>query len=371
MTKKRTAWVIFAVLIGVFLFKVYTPHEVKNQKKNVHTRTITDMKGRKVQVPDPINRIALLGGPTGQIAFILGVQDRLCAVTNTLKMSKLVREMVPAIMDLPGPRTTSGSINIEELIQSNPDIAVAGDIDGGIVLDKTRIPVAFLEDSMGEGQVDIKKEIRFYGYVFQTPDRAEAYIKFLDKMTRMVHERVKDIPLGQRKKVFQGYGPSHLVTLGGDTFMQEHIEIAGCINSAETVTTIGKRTGLHSGLGEVSMEQVLDWDPDILVINYGAPKDFLSDPRWKMIRAVRNNSIYSQPAGVFIFNRPTAESAGIFPLWLAARAYPDRFKDLCVPCLVKEFYQNIFNFDLTDLQVNDILSGSYEFKMMKGMNHKR
>lgn len=260
-------------------------------------RTITDMKGRTFEVADPLKRIALLGGPTGQIAFILGVQDQLCAVTKTLKMSTLVMHFFPEIKKLPAPRSTSGSINIEELIKSAPDIAIAGDIDGGIVLEKTRIPVAFLEDSMGEGMEDIKKEVRFYGYVFTTPERAERYVAYLERFTGLVQERTRDIPRDRRKKVFQGYNPSHLVTLGGDTFMQERIEIAGCLNAAQSVTTIGQRTGLHSGLGEVSMEQVLDWNPDILVINHGTPDEVYADPRWQQIQAVANRQVYPQRPG--------------------------------------------------------------------------
>ncbi len=369
MTKIRFICLLVSLLVILFLARQYT-QEKKDPSIGKGFRTITDMKGRSFVVADPIQRIALLGGPTGQVAFMLEVQDKLCAVTNTLKMSKLVREMYPKIRLLPGPRTTSGSINIEELIQSNPDIVIAGDPDGRIVLDKTRIPVAFLEDSMGDGIVDMKREIRFYGYVFNTPDRAERYVAFLERIITMVTERTKDIPAAQRKRVFQGYSPSHLVTLGGDTFMQERIELAGCMNTAESVVTIGKRSGLHAGLGEISMEQVLEWNPEILVINNGKPDDLIKHPQWRHVKAVQNNQIYAQPAGVFIFNRPTMESAVIFPLWLASIAYPDRFEDISLPSLVKEFYKQIFGFDLNDQQANDILTGAYEVRMMKGIKNR-
>jgi iron complex transport system substrate-binding protein len=370
MTKKQIFWLVLSVLFLLVLSRRYLAPQNTETMAGKAFRTITDMKGRSFDVADPIGRIALLGGPTGQVAFILGVQDKLCAVTNTLKMSRLVQEMYPKIQDLPGPRTTSGSINVEELIQSAPDIAIAGDLDGQIVLDKTRIPVAFLEDSMGDGIVDMKQEIRFYGYVFNTPDRAETYVAFLERIITLVTERTKDIPASQRKSVFQGYSPSHLVTLGGDTFMQERIELAGCKNAAKTVTTIGKRTGLHSGLGEISMEQVLEWNPDILVINYGRPEEFVTDPQWRHIKAVQNHQIYAQPAGVFIFNRPTMESAVIFPLWLASIAYPERFKAVSIPALIKEFYTDVFQFNLSDQQAQDILTGVYEFKMMKGIKNR-
>ncbi len=335
------------------------------------SRIITDMRNRSFAVPDPLERIALLGGPTGQVAFILGAQDRLCAVTNTLKMSQLVQELYPRITTLPGPRTTCGSIQIEDLITSAPDLVIAGDIDGDIVLDKTRLKVAFLEDTMGEGMADLKREIRFYAYLFQAPERAEAYIQYLDRIISLVRERTRDIPDDLRISVFQGFSPSHLVTLGGDTFMQERITLAGCKNAAETVTTVGKQSGLHSGLGEVSMEQVLAWDPDILVINFGDLEELKKNPQWRNIKAVRTGKVHHQPAGVFLFNRPTMESAAIFPLWLGALAYPDRFQDLSIPDIVKDFYKEIMEFDLTDQQAADILAGHYESRLMKGIRHQK
>lgn len=349
-----------------FLAGLYFRGDQQTSDPGPGTRVIIDMKGRNVRLADPLQRIALLGGPTGQVAFILGVEERLCAVTNTLRLSQLVREICPAVSLLPGPRTTNGNINIEELIASDPDIVVAGDLDGNIVLSKTRIPVAFLSDSMGEGMADIQEEIRFYGYLFRAQARAEAYTAFLDRVIALVRERTATIPNAERKSVFQGYGPSRLVTLGGDTFMQERIEVAGCTNAAQSVTTIGKRTGLHSGLGEVSMEQVLAWDPDILIINFGGSAGLASHPQWRHVKAVQTAQVHPQPAGVFIFNRPTAESAVIFPLWLAALAYPDRFSDISVHGIVRQFYKEIMGFDLTRAQVGAILDGSYEFKIMRG-----
>ncbi|MCK5165529.1 MAG: hypothetical protein KAQ72_17545 [Desulfobacula sp.] len=84
MTKKRIFWLSFSVIIFIFLFRIYVHSDKENENNYDQTRTIKDMKGRIFAVADPIKRITLLGGPTGQVAFILGVQDRLCAVTNTL-----------------------------------------------------------------------------------------------------------------------------------------------------------------------------------------------------------------------------------------------------------------------------------------------
>jgi iron complex transport system substrate-binding protein len=360
---------LYFLITGQFFSPIGKGTEKTVPGPDIASRQLTDMIGRSLRVPVPLNRVALFGGPTGQIAIILGVTERLCAVTNTLKMSKLVNEMMPQIASIPAPRTVSGDINIESLIQSNPELVISGSIDGGIVEKKTRIPVAYLDDNMGLGNDQLKKELRFYADVFQTAARAEKYIAFLDRIISLVRSRTQDIPESDRIRVFHGDGPSHLVTLGGDTFMQERIEIAGCINSAQSVRTIGQRTGLHSGMGEVSMEQVIAWSPDILIINAGSPEALKTDSQWRAVKAVQTGRVYVQPAGIFIFNRPTAESAVIYPLWLAATAYPDRFKDVSVPLEVKKFYREICDMALTDAQVEKILTGAYESQMLKGIKH--
>ena len=127
--------------------------------------------------------------------------------------------------------------------------------------------------------------------------------------------------------------------------MQRQIELAGCRNAAETILTSGTREGgLHTGLAEVSMEKVLEWNPDILVIDFGSPAEVYDSPKWKSITAVKNKKIFKQPIGIFIWDRPTAESAVLHPLWLAKIAYPDRFADVNLAQEIKRFYREIMSF---------------------------
>jgi iron complex transport system substrate-binding protein len=324
------------------------------------TRIITDMNGRKIEVPDPLTRVALFGGPTGQIAYVLGARDQLCAVTSSLKGSELVRALDPTIVNLPGPRSTSGQVNVEELLLSDPQLVIAGNLDGSIVEKKTKIPVAYTESTMAQGV--IRKEIRFYAHIFQREVRGEKYIAYLDKTEAFLRSHTKGIPPEKRKKVFNGYGPAHLVTLGGNTFMHERIVTAGCIDAAASINTAGVKEGLHSGLSEVSMERALDWDPDILIIDSGKPEDVYNDQKWQTVKAVRNRKVLKQPIGIFIWDRPTAEAAVLYPLWLAKNAYPELFKDVDMLKEVKRFYREIMAFNLTDDQAHAVLSGAYTLR---------
>jgi iron complex transport system substrate-binding protein len=143
--------------------------------------------------------------------------------------------------------------------------------------------------------------------------------------------------------------------------MQQHMEAAGCRNAAESILTSGTREGgLHTGLAEVSMEKILEWNPDILVIDFGSPSELYSNPKWKAIKAVQNKKVFRQPIGAFIWDRPTAESAVLHPLWLAKIVYPELFADVNMIQEIKQFYKEIMSFNLNDAQAKAILLAEFD-----------
>jgi iron complex transport system substrate-binding protein len=221
----RISSILCVSILAVFVF------QNPSVRAGGATRTFTDMIGRKVTVPEPLTRVALLGGPTGQVAYILGARNQLCAVTKSLKGSELLNLMDPTVKNLVAPRSTSGQVNVEELIVADPQLVIAGDLDGSIVEKKTRIPVAYLKSDMNQSIEMLKEEIRFYGTVFHKESRAEKYNQYLQRTVDLIKARTKDIPEPKRKLVFNGYSSNHLVTLGGDTFMHKEIELAGCRNA--------------------------------------------------------------------------------------------------------------------------------------------
>ena len=113
------------------------------------------------------------------------------------------------------------------------------------------------------------------------------------------------------------------------------------------------------GLSELSMERVLAWDPDILVMDFGRPEDLYKDPKWKSVKAVRSGQVFKQPVGVFIWDRPTAEAAVLYPLWLAKMAYPESFTEMDLPREVKRFYMECMSFQLSDAQAHALLDGTF------------
>lgn len=320
------------------------------------TRPITDMTGRQVRIPMPdrIRRVAVQTSPQILNAYAVGVGDRLCAVTNAVKKWPILSEADPRLAQVPATRAGNAQINIEELLRTRPDICIGSELDMRPIEKLTGIPT--LRISMGTPGAyfdSVRKEVAFFGAIFGREERARTFSGYLDDALARVQGATGDIAAGKRLKVFMAFDADHVTTYGGGTFMNEWIEAAGCVNAAGAVESLGGKEG---GLATVSMEQILDWNPDIVVIDTGTPEDLVAQPAWSRIRAVRGRKVFRLPVGLFIWNRPACEAAALFPVWLASEAYPDRFRDFDVRSHARRFYRDVFAFDVTDGQVNRIFN---------------
>ncbi len=313
--------------------------------------TLIDMAGRTVKIPGEINRVAVLTSPCVQEMYIIGEGDKLCAITTSAKNRPILQKIDPRIKSIPAPRRTCGDINIEELLRTNPDICIGSVRDMAVVEKNTDLPAVRI-GAPNANFATLKREIYLFGTIFGKEEEANEYISYLDETLDMLESRTSEIPDENRVKVFLGFGPNHLVTYGGNTYMQERVEAAGCINAAEKVSTLGGKEG---GLGIVSLEQVLAWNPDVIVINQGKPEDLLSDSRWAEISAIKNKKVFYLPQGIFIWNRPSAEAAVLLPEWLASISYQETFEDIEMGEEIKDFYSEIFDYNLSDEDVYEIL----------------
>ena len=53
-------------------------------------------------------------------------------------------------------------------------------------------------------------------------------------------------------------------------------------------------------VADVSMEQVVNWNPDIILMGRVATTDpVLKDSKWSAIKAVKNGKVYVNPGGAF------------------------------------------------------------------------
>lgn len=87
---------------------------------------------------------------------------------------------------------------------------------------------------------------------------------------------------------------------GDGTIIDAWIRHAGGMNAA---------MGVHGNMQTVTIEQVLAWNPSIVIIGAraGDPAQLSHDPLWQRVAAVRDGHVYRNPEGVFPWDRYSPE----------------------------------------------------------------
>jgi hypothetical protein len=94
-------------------------------------------------------------------------------------------------------------------------------------------------------------------------------------------------------------------------------------------------------------ERTLIMDPDMIFFFPGSPKDFMQDPRWLGLKAVRNRRVYRWAQTNLTF-RPAAIR------WLAEIAHPERLQPT-VRRLMRDRMLEEFGYPLSDQQIDQML----------------
>ena len=118
---------------------------------------------------------------------------------------------------------------------------------------------------------------------------------------------------------------------------------------------------------QISAEQLLAWDPDVIVVN-GEPKadksgssaaeDILSNPDYASLKAVQDQKVYGTPNAPFSWvDRPAGPNRLIGMRWFSALIYPEYIK-----CDINEeihkFFDLFYHVDLSDEQLENVLKGT-------------
>ncbi len=169
---------------------------------------------------------------------------------------------------------------------------------------------------------------------------------------------LKQIPTDEQVKVYYAEGPKGLNTDPSGSFHTQSLDMLQAINVAEI-----DLPGARVGMAEVSLEQVLHWDPEVIICQNtkeqgGYREGIISDPDWGNITAVKNNRVYEVPYGPFSwFDRPPSSNRFLGLKWLANILYPEYFNyDLSQE--TEEFYELFYHYKLTDEETAELLKNA-------------
>lgn len=293
--------------------------------------TVIDASGSRVTIQLPVNRIVTLV-PWGTRTLVqLGVQSRIVGIdTYTTRGSKYADLLVflrvcPWLTDLTN-LGTSDAPNKEVMASLHPDLILAGQIKGDQIeiLKKTSgCPSVFQPRDSTRG-TDYAIENGPYenwltlGYILGKKDRALDIIAFCEKEFREIGDRLKNLTRTQKKTAWYCSGK-----INRGSWMYSPILLAGGAMPSEEGTPF---------FGEIQLEQVLKWDPDIIFVQYwphlsGMIKEIKNNKVLSFLKAVKNNQL------IYLRNGRLGHDSGFSAaeVWYIAKIlYPDRFMDINV-----------------------------------------
>jgi iron complex transport system substrate-binding protein len=314
---------------------------------------VTDAAGRAITIPEKVDRIFPAGPPAAILLYTLAPELLLgwtrspepgqCAFLGLGACDK------PEVGRLTGRGNTT---NLEVLLNLKPDLVLdVGTINDTYVSLATRvqeqsgIPYALL-DGRFDAVVPLYRKL---GELTHRPDQAEALARFADETIKTIKSRIDTVSEAQRPRVYYGRGPNGLETGLGSSINVETIEFLGAHNVA------AERRG---GLATVSVEQVLAWNPEVIItIEPAFAATVRTDPVWAPIKAVQTARIYLSPRLPFGWvDFPPSVNRLIGLWWLAKAFYPDKFPEDLRP-LSREFYRRFYHMTPSDEQIDNVLSG--------------
>ena len=352
MKAKKLLALLLAVVMVLSLMACGT--KKKEEDPNA-TRTFTDSTGREVEVPVQIDKVAL-SGPMAQIVLFALCPDKLVGVSNA--WSKEAQEYLdekyfnmPQIGQLYGGK---GVLNLETLLQSGAQVVIdVGEPKGSIKEDMDS-----LQQQTGIPFIHITADTESYpaayrmlGDLLNMKDEAQTLAAYCEK----IYARTVSIAGSVEKaNVLYVTGDAGQNVIAAGSY---HAEILDLLtnNLAVVDDPSSKGTG-----NEVSMEQILTWNPDVVVF---APESIYAtvqdDAAWQSVTAIKNGAYYEVPFGPYNWmGFPPSVQRYLGMMWLSKVLYPDATAQYDLFDDVHEYYELFYHCDLTRAQYDALVANS-------------
>ena len=321
-------------------------------------REITDMAGRTMTVPLEIESV-FSTGPAAAIYLYTLVPDKLLGwnyALNDIEKSIILEQY----HDLPN-FGQGDAVNYEAVIAAGPTIALNvtsindGSIDASDALaEQLGVPVVMVSSDL----FDAPAVYRFMGELFGVEEQAEALAAYAEETFNAISSL--DIPNEEKVRIYYGNGEDSLETAPAGSSHGQIIDLVNAVNVADLELGDGSRV-------QISAEQLLAWDPDVIIVN-GEPKAdmtgsaaaeaILADPLFATLKAVQNGAVYGTPNAPFSWvDRPPGPNRIVGMRWLSGLIYPE-YLDYDVDEAVREFFQLFYHVELTDEQLTQLYNGT-------------
>ena len=220
---------------------------------------------------DKIERVVSLVPSITETIYALGKEDLLVGVTVWDDYPEEVKEK-PKVGDFSNP-------SLERILKLNPDIVFATLPEQRVTINRLRGLGIKVFVSQPKTVRDIFKEIKEIAHLLGVEERGDSLLK---SMVQRI-DSVKNNSLSHRPRVYIELSANPLISIGGNSFLSEVIEIAGGENIFKDIS---------QEYPMVPSEEVIKRDPEVIIVLHpgGGIGERLG---WENVSAVKKNKIYN------------------------------------------------------------------------------
>jgi iron complex transport system substrate-binding protein len=313
----------------------------------------------KLPPPERVRRVFAAGAPAGVLLAALAPEK---LVGWPLQLSDAARGLLGApLRDLPFVGRLAGrgsTVSLETLLQLQPDVILdSGTADATYisaaqrVTEQTGMPCVLVHGRLAVHPA----QLREVGQLLGVPERGERLAAYADATLALAAQVRASVPLAERPRVYFGRSADGLETGLEGSINLELLDFAAGRNVAAAV---GK-----GSLTRVSLEQILGWDPEVIVTQDPAfACRALTDPLWQSLTAVRKRRVHCAPSLPFGWlDGPPGVNRLIGVHWLVQLLHPTHpaVRALApLPVAVQRFYRLFYGADLSPKAVVALLEGT-------------
>jgi iron complex transport system substrate-binding protein len=280
-------------------------------------------------------------------------------ITPTKLEKKYIQQEFLKYVGLGGWYGKNTTGNVEEIIKRAPDVCFdLGTMDESYISEAERVqglintPVIMADGSL----VKSGDTLRYIGGLIHREERAEELASYCDDVVKEAQSIAARLSDDQKVRVYYAEGGKGLNT---DPSGSEHTEVLDLVGGMN-VAQVG--TESDYGMAPVSLEQVLAWDPEVILVASDPAEEsnvyeqITTGADWSTITAVKNHQVYQIPRGPFDwFDRPPCISRILGIRWLGNLLYPDLYQ-YDMGAEVTRFYKLFYQIDVTDAQLDELMA---------------
>lgn len=312
--------------------------------------SITDSRGQALQLERPVDSVAIFPLPIPEAMIAIdGGTARLTAINPRAQaalMNGVIGQLFPEIADIRTDLVAPNFIpNVEEILKADPDVVLQWQSNANArvaPMENAGIKVATVSTESRETR---RGYVAMLGQILGKEDRAQAFLDWEDKTAAEISAVLDKAGRPQPRIVFiDGMNDNEFVIFGR---REPYFEVSGLANAAT-------EAGFSEGSVKVGAESILDWDPDIIFVNYYndtiRPSDIFNHPVLGGLEAVKQGRVYKTPA----IDPATAAGGELAYQWFAEIGYPDLF-DTDLRAAIAEGFRFLYGKELTAAQVDRIV----------------